>query len=125
MAVSLEVRPVYLHRDLLELAGRVPPALLADRRQAKKVLKSALEPWLPSSLLYRPKMGFAMPLGSWLRGEAGVLARPRAAVASPLREVIDLDYVRRVTQAHRSGAAGLTAPLHSFLFLEHWLEKWS
>src|SRR5262249_5147025 len=53
MAVSLEVRPVYLHRGLLELAGRVPETLLVNRRETKKVLKKAFRPWLPESVIDR------------------------------------------------------------------------
>jgi asparagine synthase (glutamine-hydrolysing) len=124
MAVSLEVRPVYLHRDLLALAGRIPGPLLADGRETKKVLKAAFAPWLPHDLLHRPKMGFAMPLGSWLRGGLDSIPEPGTAPQSRLRDVIDVDYVRSVTRTHRSGVADLTASFHSFLFLEHWLEKW-
>ena len=57
MAVSLEVRPVFLHRTVLDLAASVPPALLVDGRQAKKLLRSALRPWLPGSILDRRKKG--------------------------------------------------------------------
>ena len=121
MAVSLEVRPVFLHRDMLELAGRVPPERLADRADAKKALKTAFTPWLPRDLLHRPKMGFAMPLGSWLRD--GTALAPTTA-DGPLGDVIDVDYVRRARDAHRAGA-NRTAEVHSFLFLDRWLEKWS
>jgi asparagine synthase (glutamine-hydrolysing) len=123
MAVSLEVRPVYLHRELLRLAGQMPPALLVDRRETKKVVKSAVRGWLPSSVIDRPKMGFAMPLGRWLRGDLQRLERPAVGTGA-LGEIIDIDYVRSVARAHRSGAAESTAAVHSFLFLEHWLEKW-
>jgi asparagine synthase (glutamine-hydrolysing) len=125
MAVSLEVRPVYLHRDMLDLAGRIPPERLADGGEAKKALKSALTPWLSPSLLYRKKMGFAMPLGTWLRDGAAGFADPGAGSNSILREIIDLDYVRRATQTHRAAAVDMTSQVHSFLFLERWLEKWS
>src|SRR5258707_4364716 len=62
MAVSLEVRPVYLHREVMALAGKIPPGLLVDRKQAKKALKSAFRPWLPNEILYRDKIGFGVPL---------------------------------------------------------------
>src|SRR5260370_8651903 len=61
MAVSLEVRPVYLHREVMALAGGIPPRLLVDRKQAKKALKRAFRPWLPNSLFYRDKMASAFP----------------------------------------------------------------
>src|SRR5262249_38939270 len=123
MAVSLEVRPVYLHRGLLELAGRVPETLPVNRRETKKVLKKAFRPWLPESVIDRRKMGFAMPLGRWLRGDLQELERSGAGSAA-LGEIIDIDYVRRAAADHRSGA-DRTAELHGALFLDRWLEKWT
>jgi hypothetical protein len=66
-----------------------------------------------------------MPLGRWLRDGAAGFAEPGTGSSDALREIIDLDYVRRATQAHRAGASDRTAQVHSFLFLERWLEKWS
>jgi asparagine synthase (glutamine-hydrolysing) len=121
MAVALEVRPVYLHRDVLALAGRIPPALLADRREPKKALRSALREWLPSSILDRPKQGFAMPLGRWLHGDLQGLA---ADGNGALGELLDPGYVRGTARAHLSGERDETSKLHSLLFLDHWLERW-
>jgi asparagine synthase (glutamine-hydrolysing) len=121
MAVSLETRPVYLNRRVLDVAARVPPALLADRTEAKKVLRSALREWLPVTVLDRPKMGFAMPLGRWLRGDLRSLAGSQGRLAG----VIDPAYATAVVRDHTSGAVDRTAELHSLVFLDHWLEKWS
>jgi len=121
MAVSLEVRPVYLHRDVLELARRIPGKRLATGREAKALLKDALEPWLPSELLRRPKMGFAMPLGDWLRGELGFGFQ---GGARPVAEVIDPSYMDGVRAEHDAGR-DRTAVVHSFTFLDFWLERWA
>jgi asparagine synthase (glutamine-hydrolysing) len=123
MAVSLEVRPVYLHRDMLELAAATPADLLADPRQAKSALKSALRAWLPEALLYRPKQGFAMPLGSWLRADdRGVLRKPDAN--SPLAELIDPALYADLHAAHAAGAADGAARLHSLALLDRWCARW-
>ncbi|HEV2131087.1 MAG TPA: asparagine synthase (glutamine-hydrolyzing) [Longimicrobiaceae bacterium] len=123
MAVSLEVRPVYLHRDLLALAGRIPPRLLAGRKHAKGVLKDALRPWLPESILYRRKMGFGMPLGRWIgaNGDGPFAARPRP---SALDELIDPTLLTRLTAMHASGKAEHASRIHSLHFLGRWLERW-
>ncbi len=120
MAVALEVRPVYLNRRVLELAGRIPPARLADGRDAKKALRSALRSWLPSSILNRPKAGFAMPLGHWLQRDQTLVP----AGNGQLGELLDPSYTRGTAEAHLSGKLSETSRLHSMLFLEHWLEKW-
>jgi asparagine synthase (glutamine-hydrolysing) len=124
MAVSLETRPVFLNRRVLDLAGRIPPGLLADRAEPKKVLRGALREWLPSSVLDRPKQGFAMPLGRWLRGDLQGFA-DSAGPNDALAELVDPRHTAAVAAAHAAGATETTSELHSLVFLRHWLEKWS
>ena len=124
MAVALEVRPVYLHRAMLDLAGRIPARLLADRSDAKKVLRRAFRPWLPNEVLERPKQGFAMPLGAWLRGEL----RSRLALRvqnRPVAALYSADALRALADEHASGAADHTGKLHALFFLDEWLERWA
>ena len=123
MAVSLETRPVFLNRRLLDLVGRIPAGLLADRAEPKKLLRTAVREWLPSSVLDRPKQGFAMPLESWFRGELRGLADETSREGS-LSELVDHRHIASVVAAQRAGA-GATSQLHSFVFLQHWLEQWS
>jgi asparagine synthase (glutamine-hydrolysing) len=122
MAVSLEVRPVYLHRDLLDLAARIPSRRLADRRQAKRVLKSALEAWLPAPVLYRPKSGFAMPLGDWLRREA--ISPERLDGDSPLGTLFDPRVTADLRRSQVAGREDATARIHSLMFLDRWARRW-
>ncbi len=124
MAVSLEVRPVYLHREILELAARIPPRLLADRSHSKEVLKRALKPWLPDSILYRRKQGFAMPLKNWI-GESLRHLFTEQIEASPVDELLDPQLLRDVADKHISGKADQTSVIHSLFFLRHWAAKWA
>jgi asparagine synthase (glutamine-hydrolysing) len=123
MAVSLEVRPVFLHRDLLDLAGRIPSALLAGRNRSKGILKDALRPWLPDSVLYRRKMGFALPLEHWISGNGVGGLRPTSRVGA-MQDLIDPSLVDRLSQAHTAGKANHTARIHSLYFLDRWLDRW-
>ena len=124
MAVSLEVRPVFRQRDVMDLAGRIPPSDLASPRQAKRALKTALEPWLPNDLLHRRKMGFALPLAQWLRGPD----RP-TALTSPTRahiqEFIDPRVIGRLEHEHAGGSANHTASTHNLALLDRWLTRWT
>ena len=122
MAVALEVRPVYLHRDLLDLAARIPSARLADPRRAKRALKTALEAWLPPSVLYRPKSGFAMPLGEWLRREA--ISPDRLDGDSPLKGLFDARVTTQLRQKQIAGTEDATARIHSLMFLDRWARRW-
>jgi asparagine synthase (glutamine-hydrolysing) len=123
MAVSLEVRPVYLHRDMMNLASRIPPALLADRNQSKKLLKASLRPWLPDSILYRRKMGFAMPLQKWVGGDLQSLFSDggRQSALEDWLDVGRLGALARVRTQENGGSALLA---HNLFFLEHWREQW-
>jgi asparagine synthase (glutamine-hydrolysing) len=123
MAVSLEVRPVYLHRDMLTLAGRIPPNLLCDRNHTKKALKSALRAWLPDSVLFRKKMGFAMPLNKWLRGDLRQSFSQNHG-ENPLDELLDASLLDELMHTHASTDADLSSLIHSLYFLKHWLAQW-
>ncbi|HEY2673574.1 MAG TPA: asparagine synthase (glutamine-hydrolyzing) [Rugosimonospora sp.] len=74
MANSLEARSPFLDHLLMEWAGHLPTGLKVRGHTTKYLLKRALEPWLPREVIYRPKMGFGVPLARWLRGELRDLA---------------------------------------------------
>ena len=69
MAVGVEVRVPFLDPDLVEFAAQIPPHFKQRGRQGKWILKKAMEPYLPSDVIYRPKSGFGAPLRSWLKFE--------------------------------------------------------
>jgi asparagine synthase (glutamine-hydrolysing) len=71
MAHALEVRNPLLDYSLVEWMSGLPTALKLHGREGKYVLKKALEPLLPHELLYRPKMGFSVPLASARCGAGG------------------------------------------------------
>lgn len=68
MAHSLEVRVPILDHKFVEWAFRAPTDLNLNKGVGKSSFKKALEPHLPDDVLYRKKMGFAVPLASWFRG---------------------------------------------------------
>jgi asparagine synthase (glutamine-hydrolysing) len=106
---------------MLELAARIPAERIVERSQTKTALKAALRPWLPDSVLYRPKAGFAMPLGRWMRDGLADLAVRRGRA---LDDLIDPTTMERCAKAHASGRGDATAILHSLHFLDQWLDRW-
>ncbi|PZP29694.1 MAG: asparagine synthetase B [Roseateles depolymerans] len=68
MAHSLEVREPLMDHPLVEWAATLPASLKLRGSEGKYLFKRAMEPQLPHDVLYRPKMGFAVPLAQWLRG---------------------------------------------------------
>jgi asparagine synthase (glutamine-hydrolysing) len=67
MAASIEERVPFLDHKLVEFAARVPTKLLTQGLRAKVLLKRALERFLPREVIYRRKVGFAVPVGEWFR----------------------------------------------------------
>ena len=81
MAHSLEVREPLMDHMLVEWLATLPSSLKIHAGEGKYVLKKAFEPLLPHDVLYRPKMGFSVPLASWLRGP--LKQRMQESVLSP------------------------------------------
>ena len=108
--------------DVLSLAGRIPPGLLSTGSEAKALLRRAVRPWLPAEALDRPKMGFAMPLTSWI-----TRLEPMFRSADPACEVeawLDRDLLPRLIDAHTRGSGNHAATIHGISFLRAWTGQW-
>jgi asparagine synthase (glutamine-hydrolysing) len=75
MAHSLEVRAPFLDHEFMEFAAAIPPDLKLRDGEGKLILKKAVEPILPREVIYRPKMGFGVPVDHWFRNELKEMAR--------------------------------------------------
>lgn len=75
MAHSLEARVPFLSHTMVDWALTLPIDLKLNGRTGKYILREAVAPWLPPSVMKRSKQGFQMPLASWFRGDLGNFAR--------------------------------------------------
>ncbi len=125
MAHSLEVRVPLLDHRLVEWASGLPPALKLKRGTGKYILKKTLEADLPKEVLYRPKMGFSVPLASWLRG--GPLAgRVREALMTGA--VAQCGYFKHsvlndLVNQHVAGRSDHSTVLWSLLMLDAFVRR--
>ena len=124
MAHSLEVREPLMDHKLVEWLATLPSSLKVRGQEGKYLLKKALEPQLPGDVLYRPKMGFAVPLARWFRGP--LKQRVRDAVLGDRLEAtgwFNRSYLQHLVDAHQSGASDYSAPLWTLLMFEAFLRK--
>ena len=124
MAHSLEVREPLMDHPLVEWLATLPTSIQAARGEGKWLFKQAMEPHLPKEMLYRPKMGFAVPLASWLRGPLRQRARD-AVLGDNLAEtgLFDPRYLRQLFDQHQTGSRDHSAPLWSLLMFDAFIRQ--
>jgi asparagine synthase (glutamine-hydrolysing) len=124
MAVSLETRVPLLDHRVVELAWRLPTSLHRRDGRGKWPLRQILERYVPRPLVERPKMGFGVPVGSWLRGPLRDWAEALLAPSRLAHEgYLAPSLVRMKWSEHLSGTADHQYPLWNVLMFQSWLER--
>jgi asparagine synthase (glutamine-hydrolysing) len=124
MAHSLEVRGPFLDYEFIEWAATLPSNLKLRGGTGKYVLKKSLEQLLPDEILYRKKMGFAVPLARWFRGP--LRERVRALPDSPwlnAEGIFERRGLEQLVTRHLSGQRDFSPGLWSLLMLEGFLRS--
>lgn len=119
MAHALEVRVPLLDHPLAEWVSGLPTDLKLRGREGKYILKKSFEPLLPNDVLYRPKMGFGVPLANWFRGPLKERLR-RDLLEGGLAEtgMFNQQYLERMINEHQSGLRDHSAPLWTLLMFQ-------
>ncbi len=124
MAHSLEVREPVLDFELVDWASGLAPALKLSGREGKYIFKRALEPYLSRDILYRPKMGFAVPIARWFRGSLREDLRRRLLEgALSGSSLFNARFLRQLADQHQSGERDHSQPLWALLMFEAFVRR--
>jgi asparagine synthase (glutamine-hydrolysing) len=122
MAAGLEARVPFLDHALVEWANALPLQTKLPGGRRKELLKEMAGSSLPDSIVRRPKVGFAMPLGEWLCGDGKLGHRVKRLLDgdSIVREIADPLTVERLVREHDTRLANHTDLLWSLVALDSW-----
>jgi asparagine synthase (glutamine-hydrolysing) len=123
MNVSLESRAPLLDHRVVEFSWRLPLSMKFREDQTKWILRQVLHKYVPRELIERPKMGFSVPIGPWLRGPLrdwceSLLAPDRLSSEG----FFDVALIRKTWADHLSGKRDFNAGLWSVLMFQEWHE---
>jgi asparagine synthase (glutamine-hydrolysing) len=121
MATSIESRVPFLDHKLVEFAAALPDSWKLSGLTTKRILREAMRGVLPASILNRPKMGFPVPFGTWIRGKWNGVARDVLLDRrSRERGIVDQQAVERLLNDHAAGRTDGADRIWSLLNLELW-----
>jgi len=121
MAVSLEVRVPLLDHRVVEFSWRLPSQMLVSGGVGKRPLRAVLDRYVPRRLIDRPKMGFGVPIGAWIRGPLREWAEDLLSPSSLGREgLFDVDFIRSKLAEHLSGRRNWQYALWTILQFQAW-----
>jgi asparagine synthase (glutamine-hydrolysing) len=106
MGFGVEGRVPFLDHRIVEFGLSLPDGLKVVRHQGKRLLRRWAEPRLPPGHLDRPKRGFHVPVGDWLKGETALRLGQRLAASRGIRDWFEVDAIPALVAARQKGRGG-------------------
>jgi asparagine synthase (glutamine-hydrolysing) len=119
MRSSLEVRAPFLNRDIFDTAFSINKNKHQNIFGGKIILKSILKKYLPRRLYDRPKSGFSVPIGAWLKADLKPWAED--IINSKIQsEYYDSRYIKNIWKLHKDNKFDFKFELWNYLIFNNW-----
>lgn len=124
MANSLEARSPFLDQEIAQFSAGLPANLKIRNGVSKYILRKAFWKDLPTDVRNRGKMGFALPIGKWLRTSlSDYLKSSLLSDKSSQRGYFEPSAIKTIVREHIDGKKDWTPQLWNLLMLEKWHEE--
>jgi asparagine synthase (glutamine-hydrolysing) len=126
MAVALEGRSPFLDHEFLELTAQIPFGLKIKGLDNKKyILKEALRGIIPDEVMFRPKMGFGIPIADWFRNELKNYTREKLLNGRLIKDnLFRKEYIEHILDRHCNTGINFSPHIWALLTLELWFEEY-
>jgi len=125
MSVSLEAREPLLDQHIIEWAARLPTEMKYKNGEKKYILKQIVHKYLPESLMERPKMGFAIPINSWLKKDIRIIVEDSLNTEILKRQsIFNEKYIENIKNRFYNGENEFSVQLWYVLMFQMWYERW-
>ena len=129
MAVGMETRSPFLDYKVAEFAWKMSSNLKIKRDGFKQIgkypLRKILEKYIPSKIFNKPKAGFAIPIGFWLKGELKSWANDLLSQESlKNQDFLNYQFVSNIWNQHLKGEKDNTSKLWTILMWQSWYNEW-
>lgn len=123
MYASLEMRSPFLDKDLAEFAATLKPSQLFHRSETKSILKAVSRKYFDEEFIQRKKMGFEIPIGTWIRVQN--IGNFRERILGAKQKIVELDYqfIEKLLAEHLAGVANHTQKLWSLYVFHVWADN--
>ena len=125
MTASLEGREPFLDHNVIEWAAKLPNEFKYNNGEKKFILKEIVHDFIPKAMMDRPKMGFAIPIASWLMGDLKELVEENLSDDRIQKEgIFKLAFVQNLKRDFFSGKKELDVKLWYVLMFQMWYKQW-
>lgn len=125
MAVSLESRAPLLDSRIFEYVWNLPENYKIRDGQGKWLLRQVLKHHVPEELYTRPKQGFTIPVGEWLRNDLREWAEDLLSAEKLTENGLNTNAIRKLWNNHLKGQGGHAVFLWTIITYQAWHKEWS